>query len=117
MRRLYNFIIDHISVIATVLMVLIIPDLIFKGWVLFAHMILAAALIVIMLIGEVLNLEYPEEPCRFCKRIYDLPDQNRFSGFVIHDGAIWFNDSGDGWTGTAIYYCPMCGRDLEDDYV
>lgn len=25
--------------------------------------------------------------------------------------------SGDGWTGTAIYYCPMCGRDLEDDYV
>lgn len=117
MRRLFNFIVDHINIIATILMILIIPDIIFKGWVLFAHMIVTAVIIVIMLIGEVLGLEYPDEPCRFCTPIYKLPDPEQFKGFVIHDGAIWLNDSNEGWIGTEIHYCPMCGRELEDDYV
>lgn len=118
MRRLYYFIIDHGKVIATIMLLLIIPDLIFHGWFLFAHFIVVCALMVIVLIGCIIELndedDYDDMPCRFCAPIKELPSTDRYSGFAIHDGSIWFSDSTEGWLGTGILYCPMCGRELED---
>lgn len=117
MQRLYNYLLDHIKILAAILMIWLIPDFIFKGWVLTAHASVVIILIILMLIGEILQWEYPEEPCRFCAPVVRMPSPEEFDGFMIHNGFIWFSDARDGWMGTTIHYCPMCGRELEDDDV
>ena len=121
MQRIYFFVVDHLSIIVPLMVFGIIPDLIFRGYVPAIHAAIILVIIVILSTGILLGYDDQEEdikePCIFCAEIDCLPESDEFHGFAIHDGAMWFSDSEDGWVNTPIDYCPMCGRKLEDNYV
>lgn len=121
MNIVYFFVVNHLSVIVPLLVAGLIPDYIFRGCVPAVHAAIIAIVIIIMLVGMIFRYDEQEcdstKPCIFCTEIDCLPESDEFHGFAIHDGAMWFSDSEDGWVSTPIDYCPMCGRKLEDNYV
>lgn len=112
MRQLYKYISEHIYIILSFLMLWLIPDFLFKGWVLSVHVVAITVVIVIVLLGEVLDWDYYDEPCDYCEEIDNLPEAIDHYGFAIMDGMIMFSDKKK-WYATDIDYCPMCGRRME----